>query len=237
MSCRPRHSRERGAAVFIVVMMVTLLTAIGLFSIRAASLTDAATGNLRQQAQTVELAEYATRLNVITKLSNPDLVPYTLTRVDRSTQVDENGDQIGGDFCFVNRNVDLTGTKSTGCCVYENDDFADDITTVDANMTLLAPQTATSEGSFGPPLTAAGDLTSALEGMIRVEMHDAFDEQDYPGMGANSTMKARSLATTTFAQIRMTGASTAGWCPNSVAAPSTSMLVMRARVIVPVAAN
>jgi len=232
MSCRPRHSRERGAAVFIVVMMVTLLTAIGLFSIRAASLTDAATGNLRQQAQTVELAEYATRLNVITKLSNPDLVPYTLIRVDRG-----NDPNQPADLCFVNRNVDLTGTKSTGCCVYENDDFADDITTVDANMTLLAPQTATSEGSFGPPLTAAGDLTSALEGMIRVEMHDAFDEQDYPGMGANSTMKARSLATTTFAQIRMTGASTAGWCPNSVAAPSTSMLVMRARVIVPVAAN
>ncbi len=215
--------------MFIVVMVVTLLTAIGLFSIRAASLTNVATGNLRQQSQTVQLAEYATRLNVITKLSNPDLSGYTISRVGT--------DQERGEFCYINRNVDLTGTKSTGCHVYENDDFTGDIVAVDPNMTLLETQTATSAGSFGPMLTAAGDLTSALQGRIRVEMHDTFDEGQSEGEATDSDIKARSLAITTYAQIRMTGAGAAEWCPDPVAGPSSSMLAMRARITVPVTTN
>ncbi|HMJ10125.1 MAG TPA: hypothetical protein VK524_01905, partial [Polyangiaceae bacterium] len=57
-----RRSSERGAAVFIVVMVITLVTAIGVFAARSASLVDIATGYDRQLVQTRLLSEYAGRL-------------------------------------------------------------------------------------------------------------------------------------------------------------------------------
>ena len=50
---------ERGAAVFIVVMVITLLTAVGLFAVRSASMADLAAGYDREGAQAALVAEYA----------------------------------------------------------------------------------------------------------------------------------------------------------------------------------
>lgn len=55
-----RRRRERGAAVFVVVMAVTVLTAVGLFAAHSATLADQAAGYDRLQSQTQQLAEYAT---------------------------------------------------------------------------------------------------------------------------------------------------------------------------------
>ena len=52
---------ERGAAVFMVVMVLTLVSAIGVFSMRSASLVDVATGYNRQSVQAGFMAEYAAR--------------------------------------------------------------------------------------------------------------------------------------------------------------------------------
>jgi hypothetical protein len=52
---------ERGAAVFMVVMVLTLVSAIGVFSMRSASLVDVATGFNRQSVQAGFMAEYAAR--------------------------------------------------------------------------------------------------------------------------------------------------------------------------------
>jgi len=51
---------QRGAAVFIVVMVLTLLTAVGIFAVRSASLADVAAGYDREAAQTSLIAQYAT---------------------------------------------------------------------------------------------------------------------------------------------------------------------------------
>ncbi len=56
-----RRPNERGAALFIVVLVITLLTAIGIFSARSASLVDVATGYNRQSVQTQYLSEYGTK--------------------------------------------------------------------------------------------------------------------------------------------------------------------------------
>ena len=51
---------QRGAAVFIVVMVLTLLTAVGIFAVRSASLADIAAGYDREAAQASLVAQYAT---------------------------------------------------------------------------------------------------------------------------------------------------------------------------------
>lgn len=50
--------RERGAAVFIVVLLVTMLLGIGMFAARSASLATATSGHERQMTQAQYLAEY-----------------------------------------------------------------------------------------------------------------------------------------------------------------------------------
>lgn len=56
-----RRRRERGMAVFLVVLVLTLVSAIGVFSMRSASLIDLATGFNRQNVQATLLAEYGAR--------------------------------------------------------------------------------------------------------------------------------------------------------------------------------
>jgi hypothetical protein len=58
-----RHTAERGSALFLVVLVLSLLTAIGMFSMRSASLVDVATGYNRQSVQAANLAEYAARMS------------------------------------------------------------------------------------------------------------------------------------------------------------------------------
>jgi hypothetical protein len=56
-----KRREERGAAVFMVVMVLTLVSAIGVFSMRSASLVDLASGFNRQNVQAGFMAEYAAR--------------------------------------------------------------------------------------------------------------------------------------------------------------------------------
>jgi hypothetical protein len=57
---RAKLQGQRGAAVFIVVMVLTLLTAVGIFAVRSASLADVAAGYDRDAAQASLVAQYAT---------------------------------------------------------------------------------------------------------------------------------------------------------------------------------
>lgn len=56
-----RRREERGSALFITVMVITVLTAMGMFSMHAASLADQASGYNRQGVQTTYVAEFAAR--------------------------------------------------------------------------------------------------------------------------------------------------------------------------------
>jgi hypothetical protein len=57
-----RHARERGAAVFIVVLVIVMLTAIGMFAANSATVSTTASGHTRQMTQTRYLTEYAVSL-------------------------------------------------------------------------------------------------------------------------------------------------------------------------------
>lgn len=65
----PREA-QRGAAVFIVVMVLSLVTALGIFAVRSASLAATAAGYDREAAQTSLLAQHATSA-VAAYLSGP----------------------------------------------------------------------------------------------------------------------------------------------------------------------
>jgi Tfp pilus assembly protein PilX len=75
-----RRCEERGVAVFIVVMVLTLVTAIGVFSMRSASLVDVATGFNRQSVQATAQAEFAARA-AATYIGDDQALVYSTTRV------------------------------------------------------------------------------------------------------------------------------------------------------------
>lgn len=54
-----RARRERGAAIFIVLLVVSLLSALGTYAVRSASLAGLASGYSRQQIQTHYVADFA----------------------------------------------------------------------------------------------------------------------------------------------------------------------------------
>ena len=82
LTLRYRQRRQqRGAAVFIVVMVLTIVSAIGVFSMRSASLVDLATGYNRQSVQASFQAEYAARAAATYLQMDPALVTST-ARVD-----------------------------------------------------------------------------------------------------------------------------------------------------------
>ncbi len=56
-----RRRSQRGNALFIAVMVITLMTAVGMYSMRAASLAEKASGFNRQGVQTTFVSEFATR--------------------------------------------------------------------------------------------------------------------------------------------------------------------------------
>ena len=71
---RARRRREqRGAAVFLVVMVMTIAAAIGIFSMHSASLADLAVGYSRQSTQAALIAEYAARATAHDVQRFPDL--------------------------------------------------------------------------------------------------------------------------------------------------------------------
>lgn len=72
-----RRRDERGAALFMVVMVLTLITAIGVFSMRSASLVDLASGYNRQNVQAGLMAEYAARAAATYIGDNESLVEST----------------------------------------------------------------------------------------------------------------------------------------------------------------
>ena len=59
-----RRSNERGAALFVVVLVITLLTAIGVFAMHATSLAQLGSGYSRRAAAALYLAEMAANIRV-----------------------------------------------------------------------------------------------------------------------------------------------------------------------------
>ena len=94
-----RRRAQRGAAVFVVVMAVTMLTAVGLFAAHSATLVDQAAGYDRLANQTQQLAEYAT-LASAAELGSGTAEAY-VTMMQSGTQICSSNAGLTGVPCYL----------------------------------------------------------------------------------------------------------------------------------------
>jgi hypothetical protein len=219
-----RH--ERGAAVFIVVLAVSLLTAIGVFALRSASLVDQAAGYNRQASQTFYLSEYAARA-VSAEVGDGAARNY----IDKVA--------TGTDVCYVNKLLDPNALDPNATYLPCYKLFLNEIgARVDGHFSgnkLLSAQSTGAAGSLGPKL----DLTGAImptEGVFVVEMTDPAESTPTPGsaVGGNNpanTFRDVQLTFTAYAQVRPLDALPDDpWCAANSLSTSASVTSLRAHV-------
>ncbi len=211
-----RHT-ERGAALFVVVMVVTLLTAVGLFAARSTSLVDAATGYARQSAQTIALADYGSRL-VASELGEG--------RAMRIFQLMDTRNQ----YCPT-----YAGSTGQPCYAYDSSQLDARVYLNTTNTShVIESQKNDRDGSLGPMFTAA---SNGVDGLLTVELFDAFEISNIQGESA-AKPSGREVTINSIAQIRPfrnNTSDTAAWCSaaNATLATAASLLSVRAQVIVP----
>jgi hypothetical protein len=223
VSAARNRRRERGAAVFIVVMVIALLTAIGVFAIRSASLVDQAAGFQRQGLQTEYITQYA-GLAVTSELGDGAAKSY-LDRV-----------RLGTDRCQVNELVvPAPGMGPPPCYKLTLSELDARVQGHFGTSTVLEGQTPTGAGSLGGPTGAAGP-GSALEGVFLVEMTEPYESVPNAGSeqaaNASNAFRDVTLTLTAFGQVRpvdLSGA-TSPWCADNAGSSSASVSALRAHI-------
>ncbi len=155
-----RQRREqRGATIFVVLTVMTLLTAVGVYAARSASLVDRAAGFDRQFLQTHYIAAYGT-LALAAELGTGSA--SMLVR-----QMDNNPET-----CLATRGLNYPGGGKAPCMKLTMADLADRVGTFYSGTKLLE-QTQTGSpmipGSLGPYSVLSG---AALEGNFSIELSD-----------------------------------------------------------------
>jgi len=98
---------ERGATLFVVVLALTMLTGIGLYTVHSTTLIARASGNERQAMQTEYLAQLGTLATLSQFSTAPAVyVPYALR---------------GADDCRMNQGLTTTSITPPSCFELSND--------------------------------------------------------------------------------------------------------------------
>lgn len=223
---RTRRRQERGAAVFVVVLAITLLTAVGVFALRSASLVDQAAGYDRQASQTLYLSEYAGRA-VAAEVGDGAARAY-IDKVSTST-----------DTCYVNKLLDPNALDPNitylPCYKLFLNEIASRVAAKPTAGKLLADQTTGAAGSLGPKLDLTGAITP-MEGVFVVEMTDPAESTPTAGsaVGGNNpanTFRDVQLTFTAYAQVRPFDATPDDpWCASNSLSTSASVTSLRAHV-------
>jgi hypothetical protein len=142
-----RFSRknERGTAVVVVVMVTTLITAIGVFAVRNVSQIDQAVGYSRQSTQTNALAELGTTAAMAQITAQH---PFYTDRMGSGLKCQANGP--------------YASNSEVQCYKLDRADL--EVTTLgNSGETLTEPAVAGSEaGSFGPLANTTGLVSIEL---------------------------------------------------------------------------
>jgi hypothetical protein len=202
---RRRFARkaERGTTVVVVVLVTTLITAIGVFAVRNVNQVDRAVGYSRQAAQSIALAELGTTAAMAEVASKGGGYTANMT---------------GGLWCLSNGRY----AKDTSSSCYKLDRAAlEAITAANNGETLLEPAGAGETGSFGP----LGNTT----GVLQVELTDKHSTNTpIPGGGEAFDVTLTTMASVT--PIPTSGSSDP--CADGVATMAVTKVV-RAHMIVP----
>jgi hypothetical protein len=148
------RAQERGVAIFIVVMVLTMLTAIGVFAIRAASMATMASGYDRQNTQNHFASEYG-MLAATTELNSTRSNGYVKRLL------------LGSDTCFSNRGRAVSDGGAPLPCYHL---YAADIQR-NVAIPLFAPAGSSplTPGSLGPrPLDGDFDVEITDPGPVGI---------------------------------------------------------------------
>jgi hypothetical protein len=207
---RRRFSRkgERGTTVLVVVMVTTLITAIGIFAVRNISQIDMAVGFSRQSAQATALAELGT----------------TTAMAQINSKGADYPNKMSSELkCFANARY------TTRPCYHFSREYLDGETTANNGETVLEPAVpGTETGSFG--------VSANADGQLRVEMTEKHPTNaPMAGMDLTNTSGTaptpQDVTLTTFATVGpRTG--TADPCADGVSTMAVKKVV-RAHIIVP----
>jgi hypothetical protein len=213
---------ERGAAIFMVVLVITLLTTIGIFAARNASQVSIASGHARQATQAIYFTEMGGQLG-IEHFGNPGVASMWVGETKNSA-----------DPCMVTRHA----PAGTNCKRIAPKEIRERL---EQNLgstisSLYEPQSAATPGSFGPALLEADQVADASavnsgrEGVFVVELTEGFSIEGLSGydkeeVGALPTV----VNVTAFGQVRTTPNTSISdpWCGNDVSARSATIMGVR----------
>jgi Tfp pilus assembly protein PilX len=165
-----RRSRERGTTLFVVVLAVTMLTGIGLYTVHSSALLARAAGNEREASQTAYLAQIGT-LAALSQLSTAPAayVPQALS---------------GADDCRMNLGLDTTTFAPPPCLELSS-----------TNITLVTGHTMFDIGTFGTTNAVSGrfltEVTDVAPALGPVQGMDAVSRNAFHYYEAKLTTTAQ----------------------------------------------
>ena len=171
---------ERGAALFVVVLVLTLLAAIGVFAAKASGIGELTAGYERQNTQNHYVAEYG-------MLAAQAELGHNATQYDWWIA-------DGGEPCAINRNVD-GGAYRPSCYKLKAANAQDRLP---AGRVLFQEGGVAAPGSFGP---------SDVMGDFEVQMTDLGPAPDAvvgSNVGEAKTFHYRQVTLTSAGQVRPT---------------------------------
>jgi hypothetical protein len=204
---RPRRpSRERGTTLFVVVLAITMLTGIGLYTVHSSALLARAAGNEREASQT----EFLAQLGTVAALSQLSLGAAAYVPQARS----------GSDDCRNNLGLDLTKIAPPSCLELASS----------KDYTLSTGHGLFETDSFGTA-TVGSTSTPAISGAFHTEVTDLAPAGSVPGMdvGQKGAFQYWEAKLTTTATLQPAAASAA--CVQNVM-QVTGQHITRAHVIV-----
>lgn len=212
-----RRQAERGAAVFIVVMVLTLLTAVGIFAVRSASLADVAAGYDREGAQAAFIAEYAVT-STAAYMANSSLSASVLGRyADTVRNVQPNQQKCQANALPA---AITLGLPSPGCARLDSSDIQTSVNK-SGGESLFAPANLSGSVVGSTSSLNANETTSAF---FVVEITEVA-KTGVPSAGSSTSTTPVIMTVTAMAQVRPTAACAAG-----LAAPAAGQQVMRALI-------
>lgn len=178
---RARRS-ERGAVIFIVIMVLTILTAIGVFSVRAAGLNQNTSGYARQSTQAGYLAQYG----MLAAIKQVEVNPAMYTAQSTSSV----------DQCSANAAAVEAGVTNPECYKLYPSDVQKALTESSGGML------------FDPTGTSFGATDGGTSGFFVVEITDILTEGAGAGDNADPSASKRpvqSYVFTSTGQVRPIG--------------------------------
>ena len=163
---RHRRTRQRGAAIIVVMLCFAALSALGLFAVRAASLADLASGYNRQLIQTHYIADYTVLALAGDIARDPNKHSANMEIVP-----------TGGNECVGYTQVKARGLRPT-CAKYSLTNLQLPINNLNNQTKLVEASDASgncvgypNSCSLGPgaPVTAG---TSPIEADMKIELTD-----------------------------------------------------------------